>query len=59
LRIVAGPVTDQILESYGCALLVIAIPSLTPERFSNAMKAAEGANAAVAFTPRDSGFSLG
>ena len=59
VRIVAGPVTEQLLEHYACALFVIAIPGLERERFSRAVKAAEGADAAVTFLPRDSAFSLG
>ena len=58
VRIVAGPVTKQLLERHACALFVIAIPGLEAERFSRAVKAAEAVDATVTFLPRDSGFSL-
>jgi FlaA1/EpsC-like NDP-sugar epimerase len=59
VKIVSGPVTEQLLTQYGCTLFVIAIPNLTPERFSSAVRAAEGEDAAVTFLPRDPAFSLG
>jgi len=46
-----GPVTRELLKSLQCDLLVIAIPSLTREKFPATVQAAAEASAEVAFLP--------
>jgi hypothetical protein len=53
-KVIAGPLTKELIERHQCELLVIAIPSLGHEKFSDAMQAAQGAEAQRAFLPRHS-----
>ncbi len=44
-----GPVTPELLKSFQCDVLVIAIPSLSRDKFPSTLQAAAEANAEVAF----------
>ena len=45
------PVTAEVLLRYRCELLIIAVPSLSPAKFSRAEQAAQVAGARLAFVP--------
>lgn len=61
LRVSSGPITPDLLRWFNAKLLVVAIPSLAPERLSAAMKTAHEAGVGIALMPqfnRESRFSL-
>jgi exopolysaccharide biosynthesis polyprenyl glycosylphosphotransferase len=49
--VISGPITKELLQQYGCELLIIAIPSLGRERFSGAVNAAQAAGVRLAYVP--------
>ncbi len=51
IPVVRGPVTEELLRQYDCGTLVVAIPSLGRERFSNAVNATSGAGVRLAYVP--------
>ena len=50
-RVAAGPLNREILERFECDYLIIAIPSLDQERFSNAAQASQETHSRLAFLP--------
>jgi exopolysaccharide biosynthesis polyprenyl glycosylphosphotransferase len=44
-----GPLTPELLQSYRCSMLIIALPHLSPERQTAAMEAAKQAGLRIAF----------
>jgi exopolysaccharide biosynthesis polyprenyl glycosylphosphotransferase len=56
-KVIAGPLTRELIERLKCKLLVIAIPGLGYEKFSGAVHAAQSAETRLAFLPRHSFFS--
>jgi exopolysaccharide biosynthesis polyprenyl glycosylphosphotransferase len=56
-RVIAGPVTRELIERLQCELVVIAIPNLGEEKFSGVVHAAQAAEARLAFLPRHSAVS--
>jgi len=51
MPIVQGPLTDEMIASYGVDLVIIAIPSIGRERFVNILNRALSGNAKVSFVP--------
>lgn len=51
VQVVSGPVTKDLLQRYGCATLLVAIPSLGRHRFANAVNAAQAAGVRLAYVP--------
>lgn len=49
--VISGPLTPQLLRSYGTALVVVAIPSLGRQKFMAVASAAVEAGAQLAFVP--------
>ncbi|MGC2210415.1 MAG: sugar transferase [Candidatus Korobacteraceae bacterium] len=49
--VISGPLTPQLLKSYGTALVVVAIPSLGRHKFTAVAEAAAEAGARLAFVP--------
>jgi len=47
--VVSGPVTEELLQKYGCDLLIIAIPNLGRDRFTGAATAAQSAGVRLAY----------
>lgn len=57
LKVVAGPVSQKLLQKHRCDWLIIAIPGLNREKFTAAHQAADAARMQLAFAPRDTTFS--
>lgn len=57
-KVIAGPITRELIEHLQCGLLVVAIPSLGHEKFSGAVQAAQAAEVQFAFLPRHSAISV-
>jgi len=51
MPIILGPLTDEIIASYGVDLVIIAIPSIGRETFVNILNRALSGNAKVSFVP--------
>jgi exopolysaccharide biosynthesis polyprenyl glycosylphosphotransferase len=51
VRVIAGPVTKDLLQQYQCGMLIIAIPSLERQRFAGAVNAAQAAKVRLAYIP--------
>jgi exopolysaccharide biosynthesis polyprenyl glycosylphosphotransferase len=51
--IIHGPVTSQLIESYGADMVVVAIPSLGQEKMSELAVAAREASAELSFVPSE------
>jgi len=51
IRVVSEPITKELIERFQCELLILAIPSLGREKFSNAVNAAQAAKARIAYVP--------
>jgi exopolysaccharide biosynthesis polyprenyl glycosylphosphotransferase len=51
IRVISGPVNEDLIQKYGCGLLVIAIPDLAREKYDQVTEAARAANVRVAFLP--------
>jgi exopolysaccharide biosynthesis polyprenyl glycosylphosphotransferase len=51
VRVISVPITKELLESYQCEFVVVAIPSLDRAKFSQVVKAARDAKARLAFLP--------
>jgi exopolysaccharide biosynthesis polyprenyl glycosylphosphotransferase len=51
VKVIPGPITKELLEQHRCDYLMIAIPNLNADRFSEAMHVAETANSRLAFLP--------
>ncbi|MDR3504879.1 MAG: exopolysaccharide biosynthesis polyprenyl glycosylphosphotransferase [Acidocella sp.] len=51
VKVVAGPVTKELLRNHNCGMLVVAIPSLGRHRFTNAVNTAQAANVRLAYVP--------
>jgi exopolysaccharide biosynthesis polyprenyl glycosylphosphotransferase len=51
VKVVAGPITKELLEKHHCDYLMVAIPNLGADKFANAMQIAEAANSRLAFLP--------
>jgi exopolysaccharide biosynthesis polyprenyl glycosylphosphotransferase len=49
--VISGPITSQLIKSYGIDLVVIAIPSLGREKFTAVAAAAAEAGAGLAYVP--------
>jgi exopolysaccharide biosynthesis polyprenyl glycosylphosphotransferase len=47
--VISGPVTEELLQDYGCEFLIIAIPNLGRDRFSGAAAAAQAAGVRLAY----------
>ena len=51
LRVVAGPITRDLINAYSADLVIIAIPSVGRTQFISTVKEAQTANAKVSFVP--------
>ena len=49
--VVRGPVSKELLRHHGIDMMIVAIPSIERQRFSQTMEAALGANVRVSFVP--------
>jgi exopolysaccharide biosynthesis polyprenyl glycosylphosphotransferase len=49
--VVKGPISSRIIADHGADLVIISIPSISPERFRRAAEEAFGAKARVSFVP--------
>jgi exopolysaccharide biosynthesis polyprenyl glycosylphosphotransferase len=49
--IVRGPLNMELLRDHGIDLLIVAIPSIDPQKFTEIIEGALGANAGVSFVP--------
>src|SRR5581483_3244395 len=49
--VVQGPVSPQMLQDVGASLVIVAVPSLSKEKFGAAVNAATEAGAEIAFVP--------
>ncbi len=49
--IVRGPVNKELLRHHGIDLVIVAIPSIEPQKFVHTMEVALGANTRVSFVP--------
>jgi exopolysaccharide biosynthesis polyprenyl glycosylphosphotransferase len=52
IKVISRRVTRELLDELGCNFLLVAIPSLPPARFEEAVSIARAANARMAFVPR-------
>jgi exopolysaccharide biosynthesis polyprenyl glycosylphosphotransferase len=52
-EVFAGPITKELIERLQCELVVIAIPSLSDEKLSGSLKAAQAAGTQLLFLPPD------
>jgi len=52
VSVIPGPITEQIIADYRARQIIIAIPSLLPDRFNEVLAEARAAGARVAFVPR-------
>lgn len=57
VKVLPGPITKELMEEYECELLIIAVPSLDHEKFSEAVGATRAANVRLAFLPGHSAIS--
>ncbi|HEY6489090.1 MAG: sugar transferase [Terracidiphilus sp.] len=56
LKVVAGPISQKLLERHACDWLIIAIPGLNREKFTAARQTADAARIQLAFAPREATF---
>ena len=54
--VVSGPITSQLIESYGANMIIVAIPSLQPEKFFSVAAEARKSGVTLAFVPSSSAY---
>jgi exopolysaccharide biosynthesis polyprenyl glycosylphosphotransferase len=51
--VIAGPVTAELIQSYGADMVVVAVPALTREKFTGVAAMAESAGIRMAYVPSE------
>jgi exopolysaccharide biosynthesis polyprenyl glycosylphosphotransferase len=51
VEVIPGPITSDLLNCLDCEFLIIAIPTLSPDKFSQALRAASASKVRLAFLP--------